>query len=194
MGKTIENLAKAFTGESQARNRYSIYASIARKEGYLQISDIFLLTAENEKEHAERFFKMLQSVKEKEWIDEPRIDIPTTTLSTLGDTLTNLETAAGGEHEEYSLLYPEFAQTAQDEWYPEVANRIRSIMKAEMHHEERYIKLHEQLKAWSLYKKPQKIHRVCSKCGYVHNGETPPKKCPSCDHEANYFEVQCETY
>lgn len=194
MSATLENLAKAFVGESQARNRYTIYSSIARKEGLLQISDIFLATAEQEKEHAERFFKMLQIVKEKTGEAVSRIDIPTTVLSTLGDTLTNLETAIAGEHEEYSMLYPAFAQVAQDEGYPQVANRIRSIIKAEIHHEERYIQLHEQLKAGSLYKKPQKIHRVCSKCGYIHNGETPPTKCPACDHEANYFQVLCETY
>ena len=194
MSKTIENLAKAFVGESQARNHYTIYSSIARKEGYLQISEIFLATAEQEKEHAEWFFKMLQMVKEKVWIDEPRIDIPTTVLSTLGDTLTNLETAIAGEHEEEAELYPMFALVAQDEGYPEIAGRIRAIIKAEIHHEERYTQLHVQLKAGLLYKKPQKIHRVCSKCGYIHNGETPPKKCPSCDHEANYFQILCETY
>jgi len=195
MGHTIENLAKAFTGESQARNRYTIYASIARKEGYLQISEIFLATAEQEKEHAEWFFKMLQLVKEKTGDTSlNEIDIPTTTVSKLGDTLTNLETAIAGEHHEEADLYPMFAQVAQDEGHPEVAARIRSIIKAEIHHEERYTKLHEQLKAGSLYKKPQKIHRVCSKCGYVIEGEAAPLKCPSCDHEQNYFQVLCETY
>ena len=195
MSQTLENLAKAFAGESQARNRYTIYSSIARKEGYLQISDIFLATAEQEKEHAEWFFKMIQMVKEKTGdTSKNEIDIPTTVVSKLGDTLTNLETSIAGEHHEEAELYPMFAQVAQDEGYPEIAGRIRAIIKAEIHHEERYTKLHEQLKAGSLYKKPQKVTRTCSKCGYVFEGETPPLKCPSCDHEPNYFQVMCETY
>jgi rubrerythrin len=165
MSQTLENLAKAFAGESQARNRYTIYSSVARKEGYLQISDIFLATAEQEKEHAEWFFKMIQLVKEKEGItDKNEIDIPTTVISKFGDTLINLETSIAGEHHEEADLYPLFAQVAQDEGHPEVAARIRAIIKAEIHHEERYTKLYEQLKAGSLYKKPQKAHRVCSKC------------------------------
>lgn len=195
MSQTLENLAKAFAGESQARNRYTIYSSIARKEGLLQVSEIFLATAEQEKEHAEWFFKMIQMVKEKTGdTSKNEIDIPTTVVSKFGDTLTNLETSIAGEHHEESELYPMFAQVAQDEGHPEIAGRIRAIIKAEVHHEERYSKLHEQLKAGSLYKKPQKIHRVCSKCGYVLEGETPPARCPACDHEANYFEVLNETY
>jgi rubrerythrin len=154
-----------------------------------------LATAEQEKEHAERFFRMIQMVKEKAWDNSKNeIDIPTTVVSKIGDTLTNLETSIAGEHHEEADLYPLFAQVAQDEGHPEIAGRIRAIIKAEIHHEERYTKLYEQLKAWSLYKKPQKITRTCSKCGYVHDGETPPTKCPSCDHETNFFQVMCETY
>jgi len=116
MSATLENLAKAFAGESQARNRYTIYSSIARKEGYLQIADIFLATAEQEREHAEWFFKMIQMVKEKEGIqDKNEIDIPTTVVSKFSDTLTNLETSIAGEHHEEAELYPMFAQVAQDE-------------------------------------------------------------------------------
>lgn len=192
--KTLENLTKAFVGESQARNRYTIYASVARKAWYLQISEIFLETAEQEKEHAERFFKMIQALKEKEGLDVAVIDIPTVTMSTLGDTLLNLQTAANGEHEEYDVLYPEFAQVAEDEGYPEFAARIRSIMKAEMHHEERYKKLHKELEAETLRNKWEEVEWMCNKCGYVHKGKKPPKKCPSCDHDETYYVVKCETY
>lgn len=190
MSATLENLAKAFVGESQARNRYAIYSSIARKEWYLQISDIFLMTAEQEREHAERFFKMLQSIK---W-DAEKIDVQTTMVSTFGDTLKNLETAIHGENEEYTKLYPAFAQAAQDEGYPEIAGRIRAIMKAEMHHEERYKKLYEQVKNETVYKKDEETEWMCTKCGYIHKGKTPPIKCPSCDHDKTRYVVKCETY
>ena len=194
MKKTLENLTKAFVGESQARNRYALYAGVAKKEGLVQISSILLETAEQERQHAKRFFNMLQSVKEKEGLDINNIDVPTTTMSRIGDTLTNLQSAAAGEYEEYSILYPEFAQVAEDEGYPEIATRIRAIMVAEQHHEERFKKLYEQLKAETHRNKDEEVERVCTECGYTHKGKFPPEICPSCDHPKGYYIVKCETY
>jgi len=194
MKKTLENLTKAFVWESQARNRYTLYASAAKKQWYLQIADIFLQTAEQEKEHAEWFFKMIQIFVQKEWIDMPSIDIETTTMIKFGDTITNLKTSIEWENEEYSELYPEFAKVAQEEWYPEFTARIRSIMRSEMHHEERYKKLYDQLINETLWNKSENVEWMCTKCGYIHKGKTPPEKCPSCDHDKTYYVVKCEEY
>ncbi len=194
MKKTVENLTKAFVGESQARNRYALYASAAKKEGLVQIATIFLEIAEQERQHGKRFFTMLQEVKEKEGIDINNIDVPTTTMSRIGNTLLNLQSAAEGEHEEYSILYPEFAQVAQEEGYPEIATRIRSIIIAEQHHEEIFKKLHEQLKAETYRNKAEDTERVCTECGYTHTGKMPPELCPSCDHPRGYYIVKCEKY
>lgn len=187
MKKTLENLAKAFAGESQARNRYTIYASVARKAGYLQIANIFLETAEQEKEHAERFFKMMQEFVAKEWLEMPSIDIETTTMIKFWDTLMNLETSINGENEEWSAMYPEFARIAEEEWYPQFAARIRAIMVAEKHHEERYQKLYDLVKNDLVFKREEDIFRVCTKCGYVWKWKEPPMACPSCGHEKEYY-------
>lgn len=194
MRKTLENLTKAFVGESQARNRYTIYASIARKEWYLQISDIFLQTAEQEKEHAEWFFKMIQMVKEKLWEDMDEVTIETAAFVKRWTTLENLQYAIDGEHHENTDLYPEFAKIAEEEWLPEIAARILSISHAEEHHEARYQALRDQLAAGTLAAKAEDVEWVCTKCGYIHKGKTPPAKCPSCDHESNYYIVNCEKY
>lgn len=194
MKKTLENLVKAFVGESQARNRYTLYASKAKKEGYLQIAEIFLLTAEQEKEHAEWFFKMAQIFVEKEGLEMPKLDTMTTTMLTLGDTLTNLETAISGENEEYADLYPEFARVAKEEWYLAFFVRIQAIMNAERHHEERYKKIYEQLKAETLLEKEEEVEWMCTKCGYIHKGKRPPEQCPSCDHDSTYYVVKSENY
>ena len=187
MKKTLENLAKAFAGESQARNRYTIYASVARKAGYLQIANIFLETAEQEKEHAERFFKMMQEFVAKEWVEMPSIDIETTTMIKFWDTLMNLETSINGENEEWSAMYPEFARIAEEEWYPQFAARIRAIMVAEKHHEERYQKLYDLVKNDLVFRREEEIFRVCTKCGYVWKWKEPPMACPSCGHEKEYY-------
>lgn len=187
MKKTLENLAKAFAGESQARNRYTIYASVARKAGYLQIANIFLETAEQEKEHAEWFFKMMQEFVAKEWGEMPSIDIETTTMIKFWDTLMNLETSINGENEEWSAMYPEFARIAEEEWYPQFAARIRAIMVAEKHHEERYQKLYDLVKNDLVFKREEEIFRVCTKCGYVWKWKEPPMACPSCGHEKEYY-------
>lgn len=194
MRKTLENLTKAFVGESQARNRYTIYASIARKEWYLQISDIFLQTAEQEKEHAEWFFKMIQLVKSKLGEDMNEVMIDTGAFVKMWTTLENLQYAIDGEHHENQDLYPEFAKIAEEEWLPEVAARILAISHAEEHHEARYQAVRNQLEAGTLLEKAEDIEWMCTKCGYVHKGKFPPERCPSCDHEKNYYVVKCEQY
>lgn len=194
MKKTLENLSKAFAWESQARNRYNIYAKIAIKEWYQQIWEIFNQTAEQEREHAGRFFKMIQLVKEKMWEKINEINVPTTIVSEIWDTMTNIQTAINWEHEEQSNLYPEFAKIAQEEWLPEVSARINAIIKAEMHHEERYNKLLNELKNNSIFEKKEEIEWACSKCWYVHKWKFPPNACPSCWHDKWYFLVKSENY
>lgn len=187
MKQTLSNLAKAFVGESQARNRYTVYASVAKKAWFLQISEIFLQTAEQEKEHAERFFKMMQEFVAKEWLEMPSIDVETTTMIKFGDTLMNLETSVNWEHEERSAMYPEFAKIAEEEWYPQFATRIKSIMVAEKHHEERYTKLLELVKKDNVFKRDEEVYRTCTKCGYVWKWKEPPMACPSCGHDKSYY-------
>ncbi|WP_424358955.1 rubrerythrin [Methanocella sp. MCL-LM] len=195
MKKTIENLTKAFVGESQARNRYTFYASTARKEGYEQIAAIFTLTADNENEHAEWFFKMLRQVAGQtgEKLDNLAVetDVPAVWSNR---TLDNLKAAAAGEKLENTKLYPEFARVAEMEGYPDIARRIRSIAVAEKHHEDRYGKLIKEIEAGTLFQKKEPVYWVCRKCGFLHHGMAPPEKCPSCDHERSYYERQSETY
>ena len=193
MKKTVENLAKAFIGESQARNRYTFYSKIAKKEGYEQIAEIFSITADNEKEHASWLMKMLNELKESgEKFDEVQVsaDVPTVR----SDTATNLQAAIAGENYEHTSMYPEFADTAEKEGFPKIAARLRSIAKAEMHHEERYQKLLKEVSAGTVFKKDKEVEWVCRECGYVHKGIEPPLKCPSCDHERSYYQLKCEEY
>ena len=194
MLETTKNLIKAFVGESQARNKYTMYAKVAEKEGFMQISDVFLLTAENEREHAKWFFRMLQDVRKEETedIEELMINVPADLK--IGSTKENLLDAIKGEHEENSGLYPEFAKVAEDEGFADIAARIRAISKAEEHHEERYAKLLEVLEDNTIFKKPDKKYWVCRQCGYVHEGSEPPDKCPSCSHPKNYFSILCEIF
>ena len=187
MKKTLENLAKAFAWESQARNRYTIYASVAKKAWYLQIANVFLETAEQEKEHAELLFEMMQEFVEKEWVEMPYIDIETTTMIKFWDTKMNLETAIAGEYEEWADMYPEFAKVAEEEWYPQFAAKIRAIMVAEKHHEERYKKLHDLVKDDLVFKRDEEIYWTCTKCGYVWKWKEPPKVCPLCGHDQWYY-------
>lgn len=194
MKKTLIHLAQAFVGESQARNRYTMFASKARKEWYLQISNIFLETAEQEKEHAEWFMKMFLAIKEKEGLDMEIQPVETDVFVKLWSTLENLGYAVAWETHEFDDLYPMFAKVALEEWYPEVAVRIKAIMNAEMHHAERYQKLHDQIKNETLRNKSEDVERICTKCGHTHKGKNPPKACPSCGHEEEYFIVKCETY
>jgi rubrerythrin len=188
--QTLENLIKAFIGESQARNRYTFYASIARKEGYEQISEIFEITANNEKEHAETLFEFIQKLKD----DAGELEVKAVAPLTLGSTAENLRSAIAGEHYENSIMYPEFAEVAEKEGFPEIASRLRAIAVAEKHHEERYKKLLSLVEEGKVFKRDEEVIWVCRKCGYVHRGKEPPEECPSCGHSKNYFQLLSEEY
>ncbi len=194
MKNTIENLTKAFIGESQARNRYTFYAKTAQKEGFEQIAEIFLITAENEGEHAKWLFRLINELKKKgkENLDEIKVEATAPTI--LGDTLENLKAAIVGENYEYTKMYPEFADIAEKEGFPEIAVRLRAIAVAEKHHEERYKKLLKEVEGNTILIKEKKVYWVCRKCGYIYEGEEPPEKCLSCSHSKNYFELKCEEY
>ena len=194
MKKTLENLTKAFVGESQARNRYTYYSKIARKEGFEVIGDVFAETADQEKEHAKREFEHIQELKEKLGEEKEEVIIEAASPNTYGDTLTNLKAAAAGENYEYSEMYPEFAKVADEEGLPKIAARFRAISKAEEHHEERYKKLIDQLENKTLFKKDQEVEWVCMECGYHHTGQEPPQACPSCDHPQSFYRLKSETY
>jgi len=195
MQQTIQNLTKAFIGESQARNRYTFYAKVAKKEGYEQISAIFIEIAGQEKTHAKRLFEHIQELK-KEIGDESlsEIKVEATAPTEYGETIKNLKAAISGEHFEHTEMYPEFAKVAEEENLSDIANRLRSISKAEEHHEERYKKLLLQVEAGTAFVKEQETAWVCRECGYIYTGKEAPKKCPSCDHPQAYYQVQCENY
>jgi len=188
--ETIKNLVKAFIGESQARNRYTFYAKIARKEGYEQISEIFLITADNEKEHAKRLFEHVQELKE----GANEINVEAACPTIYGTTVENLKAAISGENYEHTKMYPEFAETAEKEGFPKIATRMRSIAVAEQHHEQRYKKLLKEVKGKTVFKKEQEVEWVCRECGYVHKGTEAPSICPSCDHKQSFYQVNCEEY
>jgi len=194
MKRTIENLTKAFIGESQARNRYTFYAKVAKKEGFEQIAEIFLITADNEKEHAKRLFEHIQELKEKigENLDEIKVEAAAPTI--YGNTAENLKAAIAGENYEYTQMYPEFADVAEKEGLPHIAARLRAIAKAEEHHEERYKKLLKEVEAGTIFKKEKEVWWVCRECGYLHFGKEPPEKCPSCDHPRSFCQIKCEEY
>ncbi len=194
MEKTIKNLTKAFIGESQARNRYTFYAKIAKKEGFEQIAEIFLITAEQEKTHAKRLFEHIQELKEKMGDKTNEIIVEAASPNTYGNTAKNLKEAAAGEYYEYNEMYPEFAKTAEEEGLDEIARRLRSIANAEKHHEERYKKLLVQVEAGTVFKKEEKVWWICRECGYAHFGAEPPEMCPSCDHSSAYYQIKCEEY
>ncbi|MCK4459679.1 MAG: rubrerythrin family protein, partial [Methanosarcinales archaeon] len=182
MEKTLENLTKAFIGESQARNRYTFYAKVAKKEGFEQISDIFLLTAENEREHAKWLFRMIDELRQKIPEKPDEIIVEAAAPLTLGTTSENLAAAIAGENYETTTMYPEFADVAEREGLDRIASRLRSIAIAESHHEERYRKLLSAVEADTVFTKDTNVIWVCRKCGYVHEGKEPPVECPSCDH------------
>ncbi len=179
--KTEQNLLKAFAGESQARNRYNYFASVAKKEGLEQIAALFEETALNEKEHAKRFFKFLEG-----GMVEITATYPAGIIST---TLDNLKAAADGENEEWSELYPEFARVAEEEGFKEVAVAFKMIAKVEKAHEERYRKLYENLQSGKVFKREGKVVWKCRNCGFLHEGMAAPQKCPACDHPQSYFEI-----
>jgi rubrerythrin len=153
------------------------------KEGFEQIAEIFLITAENEKEHAKRLFEHINELKKKSEESLDKIGVDAIAPTILGTTAENLEAAIAGEHYEYSQMYPEFADVAEKEGFSGIANRLRAIAIAEKHHEERYTKLLKEVKAGTIFKKEKEVWWVCRECGYVHFGKEPPEECPSCDHE-----------
>ncbi|MHC6179816.1 rubrerythrin [Clostridium sp. JNZ X4-2] len=187
--KTAENLMKAFAGESQARNRYTYYSSTAKKEGYVQISNIFLETAENEKEHAKRFFKFLN-----EDLQGQAVEINASYPVALGDTKTILKAAANGENEEWSQLYPSFADTADKEGFHTIATVFRKIAEVEKHHEERYLALLKNVEDDTVFKKDKVYKWKCNNCGYIYEGTSAPKVCPACAHPQSYFELFVEQF
>ncbi|MGI6383237.1 MAG: rubrerythrin [Tissierellaceae bacterium] len=187
--KTAENLMKSFAGESQARMRYTYYANIARKEGYVQIENIFVETANNEMAHAKRFFNFLSEEYSEEAI-KIEADFPVA----MGDTALNLRAAAAGENEEHSQMYPEFADIADEEGFPEIAKVFREIAEAEERHERRFLKLLENIENNKVFEKDEVVEWKCNNCGYVHTGKSAPELCPACAHEQKYFEVFKETY
>ncbi len=194
MENTIQNLTKAFIGESQARNRYNFYAKIAKKEGFEQIAEIFLITAENEKEHASWLFKLINELKKKTEKNLDEIEVEAKAPTILGNTFENLKVAISGENYEYTKMYPEFAEVAEKEGLPEIAKRLKAIAKAEEHHEERFKKLLKEVEADTVFKKEKEVWWVCRECGYVHFGKQPPEECPSCDHPRSFYQIKCEEY
>lgn len=184
--RTEKNLLAAFAGESQARNRYTFFAKQAKKEGYEQIAAIFQETADNEKEHAKRFFKHLEGGEVTITASFP--------AGVIGDTAANLEAAAAGENMEWTELYREAEEVAREEGFEEIAKLFHEIALVEKEHERRYRKLLANIKSGTVFKKDKVVRWKCRNCGYVYEGQEAPEKCPSCDHPQAYFELWCENY
>jgi rubrerythrin len=184
--KTEKNLLTAFAGESQARNRYTYFASKAKKEGYEQISGIFAETADNEKEHAERLFKFLEGGEAEVAAAFP--------AGIIGKTADNLKAAAAGENYEHTTMYPEFARVADEEGFNEIASVFTSIAVAEKQHEKRYLALAENIEKDRVFKRDKVVKWRCRNCGYIHEGTEPPDKCPACAHVKAYFELLGENW
>jgi rubrerythrin len=185
--ETEKNLLKSFAGESQARNRYTMYAKAAKKEGYEQISALFLETAEQELQHAKVFFGFLDNGE--------AVEITAMyPAGKIGTTTENLKAAAMGEHEEWADLYPEFAKVAQEEGFKDVAVAYKMIAKVEAEHEKRYIKLLSNIDNNKVFEKEEETEWMCRKCGYVHKGKKALKACPACKHPEAYFEVHAKNY
>lgn len=184
--RTEKNLLSAFAGESQARNRYTYFASKARKEGFEQISALFLETADNEKEHAKRFFKFLEGGESEIVAAFP--------AGVIGPTSDNLRAAAAGERHEHATLYPEFARVADEEGFPIIAAVFRAVSTVERHHEQRYLALLENVEKNRVFEREQSTQWKCRNCGYIHEGAKVPDKCPACDHPQSYFELLADNY
>ena len=192
MGKSIkgteteQDLLASFAGESQARNRYTYFASVAKKAGYEQIAAILLETADNEKEHAKRFFKLLEGGEVEITASYP--------AGIIGDTAGNLAAAAAGENLEWTKLYKEAEETARKEGFPEIASQFKEIAEVEEQHEKRYRKLLKNVKEAKVFKSDTVVKWKCRNCGYVHEGKEAPEKCPACAHPQAYYELLCENY
>ncbi len=184
--KTEQNLLKSFAGESQARSRYTFFASVAKKEGYEQIAGVFMETAEQEKEHAKKFFKYLEG-----GMVEITASYPAGVIAT---TAENLAAAAAGENEEWAELYPEFAKIADEEGFPQIANTFRQIAKVEAEHEARYRTLLGRVEAGKVFEREEEIEWQCRNCGFVIKSKKAPMKCPACEHPQAYFEPKKNNY
>ncbi|MFA6334366.1 MAG: rubrerythrin family protein [Bacteroidales bacterium] len=184
--KTEQNLLKAFAGESQARSRYVFFASVAKKDGFEKIADVFAETAEQEKEHAKRFFKFLEGGMVEITASYP--------AGKIGTTAENLAAAAAGEYDEWSELYPNFAQVAQDEGFPQVATAFKMVSKVEVEHEKRYRTLLARVEEEKVFERDEEIEWQCRNCGYVHKGKKAPENCPACNHPKAYFEPKKNNY
>ena len=184
--QTEKNLLKAFAGESQARNRYTFFASVGRKEGYEQIANVFMETAGNEKEHAEIFFKYLEG-------GDVRIEAAYP-AGIVGDTKANLKAAADGEKMEWSEIYAEFERTARKEGFKEIAKSFKEIAEVEEFHEKRYRKLGRNVGTGEVFKKRTVVKWHCTNCGYIHEGTEAPRECPACKHAQAYYELLAENY
>lgn len=193
MKKTMENLVKAFIGESQARNRYTLYAKVAKNEGYEQLSEIFLNTAENEREHAKWSMRMINGLKEIGEVPG-EVVVKADASTVLGNTVENLKATIAGENYETTVMYPGFADIAEEEGLKDIADRLRAIGRVEEHHEKRFSQILKEVEAGTVFKKDKEVEWVCRKCGYIHTGMEPPEKCPSCDHPTKYFQIGCEVY
>lgn len=188
--KTSENLMKSFAGECQARTRYTYYSTVAKNEGYIQISNLFIETAEQEKEHAKRFYKFLKDEFAGEAL-EINASYP---VALYEDTLSNLKAAAAGEHEEWANDYPEFARIAKEEGFLAIAAAYERIAEVENMHEKRYNKLLKNIEEGKVFKKDEVVLWKCGNCGYIYEGEEAPQVCPACLHPQSYFEVFVEAY
>lgn len=184
--RTETNLLTAFAGESQARNRYSFFASKAKEEGFVQISAIFEETANHEKEHAKQLFKFLEGGEV-----EIQAAFP---AGVIGSTAENLKAAAGGEHYEWESMYPGFAAIAREEGFNKIANVFTAIAVAEKQHERRYLGLLENVETGTVFKKSEKVVWRCRNCGYLHEGDRAPGRCPACDHPQTHFELLAENW
>ncbi len=184
--ETEKNLLKAFAGESQARNRYTYFASQAKKEGYIQIAAVFEETANQEKEHAKRLFKFMEGGEIEITAGFP--------AGKIGTTLENLKEAAAGENYEHSQMYPEFAKVAREEGFNEIACVFEAIAVAEKFHEERYKAFAKNIEEGKVFKRDAPVKWRCRNCGYIHEGNEPPEKCPACAHEKAHFELLVETW
>jgi rubrerythrin len=184
--QTEKNILTAFAGESQARNRYTYFASQAKKDGYVQISEIFTETANQEKEHAKRLFKLLQGGEVEIAAAFP--------AGVIGTTLDNLKEAAAGENYEYTDMYPGFAKTAEKEGFQEIAEVFKAIAVAEKQHEKRYLALAANVASGSVFKKKNSVVWRCRNCGYLHEGDSAPEECPACAHPQAHFELLGENW
>ncbi len=184
--RTEKNLLTAFAGESQARNRYTYFASKARDEGFMQISNVFEETANQEKEHAKRLFKFLEGGDVQFTATFP--------AGVISSTLENLLEAAGGEHHEQAVMYPEFAKVAKEEGFAQIAAVFESIAVAERQHERQYRAFAANIERGQVFSKDKKIHWRCRNCGYIHEGTEAPEACPACNHPMAYFEVLAENW